>query len=265
MAEQPEGVGREVLYEVVDGQIAIITLNRPEVRNAVNGPLAEAVDFLVQQIEADDAIRVGIITSSNERVFCAGADLSEISKGRGHLLQTPYGGFAGFVDAPRTKPWIAAVRGFALGGGCELSLACDMIVASDNAQFGLPEVKRGLFAGAGGVHRLPRALPRHLALELVATGEPIGAERAAALGFVNHVAPLDQVLDTAIGLARAIAVNAPLAVRHSLIVARLASECTDAELRKLSVTEGDIVFASEDAQEGARAFLEKRAPQWKGR
>jgi enoyl-CoA hydratase/carnithine racemase len=265
MRKQPAGVGREILYEAIDGGIAVVTLNRPEVRNAINVALTEALDFLVKQIEADDAIRAAILTSSNDRVFCSGADLSEIAQGRVALLTTAEGGFAGFVNSPRMKPWIAAVRGYALGGGCELSLACDMIVASNNAQFGLPEVKRGLMAAGGGVYRLPRALPRHVALELVATGEPLDVARAAAFGLVNRVAPLDQVLDTAIALARLICANGPLAVRHSLRIARQAADFSEFELRVMQAKEADIVFRSEDAKEGPAAFMQKRPPQWKGR
>jgi enoyl-CoA hydratase len=265
MSEQPEGVGREVLFEIVDDHIAIVTLNRPEKRNAVNGALAGAVAYLVRKIEDDAAIRVAILASSNEKVFCAGADLAEISAGRGALLAPAGSGFAGFVDAPRAKPWIAAVRGAALAGGCELPLACDMIVASDDSTFGLPEVKRGLFAGAGGVHRLPRAIPRNIALELIATGDPMKADRAYTLGLVNRLVPSAQVRDEAIALAKAIAVNAPLSVRESLIVARQSSEKTDAELRKLSMEHSMKVMTSEDAKEGPRAFLEKRASRWQGR
>lgn len=261
----PEGFGREILMNIVDGHIAVITLNRPEARNAVNVALAEALAYAVGQVETDDTIRVAILASSHEKVFCAGADMAEIAAGRGPLLQTEEGGFAGFVNSKRTKPWIAAVKGHALAGGCELALACDMIVASESAQFGLPEVKRGLFAGAGGVYRLPRALPRNIGLELVATGDPLGAQRAAAFGLVNRLASPDGVLEEALNLARAISANAPLAVRQSLLVARLAAEKTDAELRELSRAEGAIVFASEDAKEGPRAFFEKRAPNWIGR
>jgi enoyl-CoA hydratase len=265
MSEQPDGVGREVLYDLVDGHIAVITLNRPEVRNAVNPELAAAVEWLIKKVEADDTVRVAILTSSNDRVFCAGADLAAISSGRGAGIATADGGFAGFVDAKRDKPWIAAVKGYALAGGGELCLACDMIVASEDAKFGLPEVKRGLFAGAGGVHRLPRALPRNIALELVATGDPMEARRAYELGLVNRLAPTDQVLAVALELARAIAVNAPISVRESLKVARLSSEATDAELRKISGEASMRVMTTADAREGPRAFLEKRAPQWTGR
>lgn len=262
MTATDELAGNEVLLHMHNPHIAIVTLNRPHVRNAINGALASGLDRIVKQTEADPAIRVVILTSSNAKVFCAGADLSEIAQGRAASLSTPDGGFAGFTDAQRGKPWIAAVEGFVLAGGCELALACDMIVAAPDAKFGLPEVKRGLFAGAGGVHRLPRALPRNIALELVATGDLLPVERAYALGLVNRIAPAGELLPTAIALAEAIAANAPLSVQASLAVARLHAEKSDSELRTLSLAAADRVFASEDAQEGPRAFLEKRAPVW---
>ena len=265
MTDADQVSGNEVQFERHGEHIALLTLNRPEVRNAVNGALASRLDALLKQTEQDDTIRVVILASSNARVFCAGADLSEISKGRANTLSTPDGGFAGLADAKRTKPWIAAVQGFALAGGCELALSCDMIVASTDAQFGLPEVKRGLFAGAGGVHRLPRAIPRNIALELIATGDPMKADRAYALGLVNRVVPSDALAETAIELAEAIAVNAPLSVRESLIVARQSSEKSDAELRTLSFEASARVFESEDSREGPLAFLEKRPPRWTGR
>jgi enoyl-CoA hydratase len=265
MGPQPQGIGNEVLFEIVDDHIAVITLNRPQARNAINGVIAEAIDHLVKHIEADEAIRVAILTSAHDRVFCAGADLAEIAAGRSHLLMTQDGGFAGFCFAQRAKPWIAAVRGFALAGGCELALSCDMIVASDDAQFGLPEVKRGLFAGAGGVFRLPRALPRNIALELLATGDPMSVARAYELGLVNRVAPPAEVRQCALTLARAIAVNAPMSVRESLTVARAAANLPEAEIRAFSDAASAKVFASADAREGPSAFLEKRAARWLGR
>ena len=263
--ETPAGIGVEVLYELVDDHIAVITLNRPDKRNAVNGAVARALDHLVKQVEADPAVRVAVLASSSPGVFSAGADLAEVSAGRGNELGTRDGGFAGFVDQPKVKPWIAAVTGPALAGGCELALACDMIVASDDSRFGLPEVKRGLFAAAGGVHRLPRALPRAIALELIATGEPMDVARAHGFGLVNYVVPTDQVRDRALALARAIAVNAPLSVRESLKLARLAQELSDGEMRERSRDAGRIVMTSEDAREGPLAFVQKRAPVWKGR
>lgn len=264
MSEKPESVGREVLYEVSD-HVAVVTLNRPDKRNAVNGDVATALDWIVKDVETNDDVRVAILTSSLESTFCAGADLSELSKGNGHKLSTKDGGFAGFVKSARTKPWIAAVRGNALAGGCELPLSCDMIVAADDSRFGLPEVKRGIFAGAGGVFRLPRALPRNIALEIVATGDPLPAERLHQLGMINRMVPSSDVLDEAKKLASQIGVNAPLAVRKSLEVARQAYDGTEEDLWKASNAASAIVFSSEDAKEGPVAFLQKRAPVWKGR
>lgn len=261
---KPESVGNEVLFEIAD-HVAFATLNRPDKRNAVNGDVASALDWIVKEVEGNDDIRVAILASALESTFCAGADLAEIAAGNGATLQTRDGGFAGFVDAERTKPWIAAVRGSALAGGMELSLACDMIVCSEDAKFGLPEVKRGLFAGAGGVHRLPRAIPRNIALELIATGDPMDAKRAFELGLINRLAPAERVFDVAKELAQEIAVNAPLSVCASLTVARLAQETTDSEMREASKKAAMRVMTSEDAKEGPRAFLEKRAPNWTGR
>jgi enoyl-CoA hydratase len=254
-----------VLYEVVEDHIGLVRLNRPDKRNAINGEVAAAMDWIVKETERDEAVRVVILTSSSPDFFCAGADLSEISKGRGHLLRSADGGFAGFVQHPREKPWIAAVVGAGLAGGCEIALTCDMIVASDTARFGLPEVKRGLFAGAGGVFRLPRKLPAAIAFELIATGDPLEAARAYQLGMVNRVVPAGEVQEAAVALARAIGVNAPMSVRESLKVARLAFEMPEAELWPVSHRVSAAVFSSEDAREGPVAFLEKRAPVWKGR
>jgi enoyl-CoA hydratase len=255
----------EILFEIVDDHVAIVTLNRPEKRNAVNAALANALDQAVKQVESDPAIRVAILASSLPDIFCAGADVAEIAAGRARGLSTPDGGFAGFHAARRIKPWIAAVRGAALGGGCELCLACDMIVAADDACFGLPEVKRGLFAAAAGAYRLPRALPRAIAMELIATGGNLPAARAHHFGMVNRLAPSGDVMAEAMRLAGEIASAAPLGVMESLKLARLAHEHGEDELRALSQAATDIVFASQDAREGAAASREKRAPRWSGR
>lgn len=265
MSEKPESVGREVLYEVVEGHIGLVRLNRPDKRNAVNGDVAAALDWIAKETESNPEIRVVILGSTSDGAFSAGADLSEISKGRGHTLSTADGGFGGLVRAKREKPWIAAVAAPALAGGCELALSCDMIVASENSRFGLPEVKRGLFAGAGGLFRLTRRLPAAIAYELVATGDPIDAPRAYALGLVNRLTTADKVLDEAIALAKAISVNAPLSVRESLKVSRISFDMAEEELWKISSKASAMVFSSEDAKEGPVAFLEKRAPVWKGR
>ena len=247
------------------GRVGIIRINRPEARNAVNGDVATGLQAAIDASEADADIWAVILTGTGSEAFCAGADLKAVSSGQGHTLRTERSGFAGFVHAQRSKPWIAAVNGPALAGGCEIALACDLIVAVPQSRFGLPEVKRGLVASAGGLYRLPRALPRALALEMILTGEPISAERALQLGLINQLAEPALLLAAARTLAGRITVNAPVAVRESLGVARRALDLSDAELQALSAQAQGRVMASEDFQEGPRAFIEKRAPRWTGR
>ncbi len=253
-----------VLFETPAPHIAVVTINRPEARNAINAAVAEGLEAAVKRIEADDDIRVAVLTSAGDRSFSAGADLTEVAAGRGREISRKDGGFAGFVQAARSKPWIAAVRGVALGGGLELCLACDMVVASDGASFGLPEVKRGIFAGAGGIIRLPRAIPRAIALEMIATGEPITAQRALDLGLVNRTAAPDQVLEQALALAGVIAANAPVSVRSSLHVARHSDDFDEADLWRLNADAGRPVMSSQDAKGGPRAVGETRAPIFTG-
>jgi enoyl-CoA hydratase/carnithine racemase len=185
-----------VRFEIVEPHIALVTLDRPEARNAVNGDVARGLEAAVERVEQDDELRVAVLTGAGP-VFCAGADLKEVSAGRGAALATERGGFAGFVRTARTKLWIAAAQGHALAGGLELLLSCDLAVVAETATFGLPEVKRSLVAGAGGVFRLPRALPRAIALEIIATGDPITAARAGQFGLVNQVVPAEQVREAA--------------------------------------------------------------------
>jgi enoyl-CoA hydratase len=253
-----------VLFDVVDKHIAIVRLNRPRVRNAVNGALALALEAAVIRVEETRDIRAAILTSSQDTAFCAGADLAAIAAGHGLELNTEKGGFAGFVSAKREKPWIAAIEGAAFAGGCEIALACDMIVASETARFGLPEVKRGLFAGAAGVYRLPRRLPRNIGLELVATGDPLDAQRAYALGLVNRLTPPGGMLAAALELAKTIVANAPISVQESLRVARLCQDLDESELESLSLIARTRVFSTKDSKEGPRAFIEKRPPVWIG-
>jgi enoyl-CoA hydratase len=256
---------RAVLIEPVAAHIVQVVINRPEARNAVNGDVTQALARAVEHSERDPDVWVTILTGSGDGVFCAGADLKEISAGLGDSLSTPANGFAGFVFARRRKPWIAAVNGLALAGGCELALACDMIVAAEDGAFALPEVKRGLVAGAGGMFRLPRAIPHHIALELIATGDRLSARRAYELGLVNRLAPAADVRAAALKLAGEIAVNAPIAVRESLAVARRAHGLDDESLRNLTLEAWELIAHSEDFKEGPRAFIEKRAPQWSGK
>jgi enoyl-CoA hydratase/carnithine racemase len=255
----------EVLFEEAEPHVAVVTLNRPEKRNAVNAAVAAGLEAAVERSEADPGIRAVILASSNDQVYCAGADLAAVAAGEGRGISTPGGGFAGFVRAARTKPWIAAVRGKALAGGCELALACDMIVASDDATFGLPEPKRGLVAGAGGSTRLVRALPRHVAIELIVTGDSLDAGRAHQLGLVNWIVPSDEVLGAALDIARRISRNAPIAVKEALGLARRAADLTDEEAMAATEEAMARVRRTEDFKEGPRAFVEKREPVWQGR
>ncbi|MCJ2187615.1 enoyl-CoA hydratase-related protein [Novosphingobium beihaiensis] len=254
-----------VLYEKMGAHVALVTINRPEARNAVNGAVAEAIEGIVKSVEADGDIRAVVLTGSGGKVFSAGADLKEVSAGNLNKLIRPETGFAGFVFHERTKPWIAAVEGLALAGGCELALACDMIVASEGGAFGLPEVLRGLIASAGGLFRLPRALPRAIAIEMILTADRLPSERAAELGMVNHLAPAGEVVAAALAIAEKIASNAPVAVAESLKLAKLSADLEDGELQRLSQEAQDRIMLTEDFQEGPLAFIEKRAPVWKGR
>ncbi len=253
-----------VTCELKGDHVAVVTLRRAAARNAVNAELAQTLHAIVERTEADPEIWVVVLAAEGRDVFCAGADLKEVAAGRATSLFTSQG-FAGFTDAPRRKPWIAAVNGKALAGGCEIVLACDLVVASTRASFGLPEVSRGLLAAAGGLYRLPRALPRNLAIELVLTADSLEVERAAALGLVNRVVAPEQLLDEALALAERITRNAPLAVRESLDVARRVHDLDEAGLRALSRQGSERLRASEDYSEGPRAFIEKRAPRWLGR
>lgn len=201
-----------VLYET-KGHVAILTLNRPRAMNAVSEAVSERIESLIERFEADDNLWVAIIASSHPRVFCAGADLKSLN--RGENVSTEDGGFAGLVNKRRTKPLIAAVDGFALAGGCEIVLACDLVVASRVSKFGVPEVKRSLVAAAGGLFRLPRRLPRNIAMEMNLTGDPIDAQRMRDFGFVNILCDKGRVLQEALKLAQRITVNAPLAVREA--------------------------------------------------
>lgn len=258
-----DGPPDEIRYEV-DGRVATITLNRPDQRNAVDPALTAALGEALTRFEADPEVWVAVLTGAGPN-FCAGADLKAISAGRGAELSTDEGGFAGFVRFPRTKPVIAAVRGFALAGGTELVLACDLVVAAEDTTFGLPEVTRGIVAAGGGLFRLPRALPEAVARELVLTGDRLSAADAHRFGMVNRLVPADEVLTTARALADRICQNAPVAVRESLAVVRAAAELTEEEGWRRSAEAMSAARQSEDASEGPRAFAEKRAPRWTGR
>lgn len=252
-----------VKLEQIDEAIALVTLDRPAARNAISKELAEALEAIVQKVEADPAISAAIITGAGS-VFCAGADLREVAAGGLGETFTPSGGFAGFVNAERRKIWIAAVNGLALAGGFEIVLACDLVVAAKTAAFGLPEVRRGLIASAGGLYRLPRALPKAIALELILSGETIDAARAFDFGLVNRLTDGDVVVE-ATALARSISRNAPLALKASIAIARQAAGFDDSRLRQAGDDAQAQLSRTADYAEGARAFLDKRLPRWAGR
>ncbi len=253
----------EVLYEVRE-HTALITLNRPAQRNAVNGTLASALASAIGRLEQDDQVRVGVLTGAGDVAFSAGADLKAVAAGEADTLHVEPGGFAGFVRYPRAKPVIAAVNGFALAGGCEIALACDTVVASTDASFGLPEVTRGLVAAAGGAFRLLQAVPPARAVELMLTGTRMDAEEAYRLGLVAALTAPKDLLPRALGIAARIAANAPLAVRETLSIARAALAVHDERWWALSDEAARRMHASSDALEGARAFAEKRQPHWTG-
>jgi enoyl-CoA hydratase/carnithine racemase len=244
-------------------RIAIISIDRPERRNAVDAATAKEISAALDELDDHDDLRVGVITGRGGS-FCAGMDLKAVAE-TGERPIDPKRGPFGLCEMPPEKPLIAAVEGAALGGGCEIALACDLIVATKEASFGLPEVKRGLVAGAGGVLRLPRRLPHGLALELALTGEPLSAERAAKFGMVNRLAADGKALEAATELAAAIAVNAPLAVRASKWVIKSSVTWPEEEMFERQHEKVQMVRESADAAEGVRAFVEKRPPQWQGK
>ena len=237
----------------------VIGLDRPAKRNAINGAVTRGLDEALNLLEDDDDLWCGVLTGGPS-TFCAGADLVE-----GPGAPTERGGIAGIMERVRPKPLVAAVEGPALGGGLELVLACDLVVASRTATFGFPEVKRGLLPDFGGVFRAPRVLPANVAREMLLTGEPIGAERAERLGFVNRLVEPGTTLDIALGLAATICGNAPLAVRASLALAR--QEINGDETGDWSASHAafDRLLATEDLAEGVAAFFERRDPRWQGR
>ena len=251
----------EVLTEVADATL-IITLNRPQARNAVDRATAEQLSAALDRLDEDGDLRAGILTGA-QNTFCAGMDLKAFVKGESPVIEGR--GFAGLTEAPPAKPLIAAVEGYALAGGCEVALACDLIVAARGARFGIPEVKRGLVAAGGGLVRLPRRIPSAIAMELALTGDAIDAERAERLGLVNRVCDDGQAIDVATELAGAITANAPLALQASKQIVRESWNWTEDEWPRRQAPGVQQVMGSQDAIEGSKAFAEKRAPQWTGR
>jgi enoyl-CoA hydratase len=249
-----------VLTEVTDG-VGVLTLNRPEAKNAVDLATTEALAAALDDLEARDDVAVLVLTGAGG-TFCAGMDLKAFARGERPRIEGR--GFAGLTEAPPAKPLIAAVEGWALAGGCELALSADLIVAARDARFGIPEVKRGLFAAGGGVLRLAKALPYQRAMEMALTGDPMPAEEAHRFGLVNALTEPGGALAGARELAARIAANGPLAVRASKQLIAGSVGWTDRAALDAQGELADRVFGSADALEGARAFAEKRAPVWRG-
>ncbi|MGV9862323.1 crotonase/enoyl-CoA hydratase family protein [Rhodococcus koreensis] len=248
----------EVLIERTDG-VLLITLNRPDARNAMTLAMSERIAAAVDDLESDATLSAAVITGTGT-AFCAGMDLKGFL--RGEKPSIPGRGFGGIAQRPPTKPLIAAVEGWALAGGFELVLACDLVVAAETARFGLPETKRGLVAAAGGLFRLRERIPPNIALELILTGEPVDAERLHHHGLINRLTPAGQALPRALELAATIAANGPLAVAASK---RVFVESVDWELEERFARQAPItapIATSNDAREGAVAFAEKRRPRW---
>ena len=251
-----------VSYDV-QGHVARITLRRPERLNAIDAAVNRELEEAVERLDADPQARVAILAGEG-RAFCAGADLEAVAGGEGEALGDATESFAGFVSMPRATPVVAAVHGYALAGGLELALACDVVVAAEGARFGLPEVTRGLVAAAGGSIRLPRMIPEKRALEMILTGRRFDAAEALQLGLVSRVVAPGDLDAAATELAETIAANAPAAVRESLALVRATRGVPEAEAWRQSAAAWSRVLSTADAREGAAAFLERRAPRWSG-
>ena len=245
------------------GRVAVLTLDRPEARNAINPELARALSDAIGRVEADPDVWAAVLAATPP-VFSAGADLRTIRDGHVADLHDAHG-FAGLTRRQRTKVLVAAVDGPALAGGMELVLACDLVVASEAASFGIPEVKRSLVAAAGGLFRLPRKIPVNVAMECAVTGDPISARRAYEVGMINELCEPGAALDTAMVLAGRVCANPPVAVRESRRVILEQALISDEVASLLSDHAFDRAFGSEDGAEGLAAFLEKRDPVWSGR
>jgi len=244
-----------------DGHVLVITICRPEMRNAIDRATSEAIAQAMDELDSDNNLTVGILTGAGAH-FCSGMDLKAFL--RGERVELPNRGLAGMIETPPRKPVIAAVEGYALAGGFEIALACDLMVAADNAQFGLPEVKRGLMAGSGGLMRLPERIPRQIAMQYALTGDMMSAVEARQWGLINQLTAPGEALAAAKAMAHQIAANAPLSVQISKQVVAEAFHWPAHERWQRQNALLETIIHSKDAQEGARAFSEKRPPVWTG-
>lgn len=254
----------EVKSELRDDGILILTINRPEKRNALNGVTSAKMEEIINRAEKDSAVRVIIVTGAGEKSFCAGEDLSELSS-TGECQTVTEHGFGGLTNRLCPKPIICAVNGAAVGGGMEIAVSCDIIVAVKGARFGLPEVKVGLIASTGGIVRMARELPRKVAMEMCLTGKLIYADEAKEIGIVNHVVEPDELMPKAIEIAELIAANAPLSLKMTKEIMHLAPSMSLEDAMRYCDISYRFIEKTEDGVEGPLAFVEKRKPNWKGR
>ena len=255
-----------VRYEEL-GAVARITLDRPRALNAINAAVSASLEAAIDRLEEADGVWAAVLAAAptpGRPVFCAGADLKAISAGDTRGIHTKRGGFAGFVFRERAKPIVAAVDGLATAGGCEIVLACDIVVASARSAFGMAEVKRNLVANAGGLFRLPRVVGPSVAMEMALTGEPLSATRAYELGLVSHLVEPDEVMPTALAIAASIARNGPLAVQATRRIVASSFDQDDETLKRRGYEASTLMFTTDDTAEGVRAFVEKREPRWSG-
>jgi len=262
-----DDAGEVVRYEEL-GPIARITLNRPRARNAIDAAVSAGLEAAIDRLDASDGVWAAVLAAAptpDRPVFCAGADLKAIDAGEARGIHTKKGGFAGFVFRERVKPIVACVDGLATAGGCEIVLACDVVVASTRSAFGMAEVKRNLVANAGGLFRLPRAVGPSVAMEMALTGEPLPARRAYELGLVSRLVEPHEAMATALSIARTIAGNGPLSVQATRRIVAAAFSEDDETLTRRGYDASRLMFSTEDTVEGVRAFIEKRAPRWQGR
>jgi enoyl-CoA hydratase len=261
-AEQTAVSTAEAVITERRGSVLLITLNRPEVRNAVNAALAAGVAGALDELDGDEGLSVGVLTGAGG-FFSAGMDLGAFVKGESAWFGDR--GFAGITQRAARKPLIAAIEGFALAGGMEIALACDLIVAARGARLGIPEVKRSLVAAGGALLRMPRRMPYHVVMELALTGDPLPAERFSELGLVNRLVEPGAAVEAALELAASLAKNGPLALIATKQILQEQFDWTSTEMWDRQGSISGPVFASEDAREGSAAFKEKRDPVWKGR
>jgi enoyl-CoA hydratase len=266
-AAEPTAADARVRYEV-HGAVAVLTLDRPATRHAVDAAMSAAIEAAVDRLEATHGVWAAVLAASptpGRPVFCSGADLRAVQAGETRGIHTRRGGFGGFVFRERTKPIVAAIDGVAAGGGCELALACDLVVATPRSSFVMTEVERNLVANAGALFRLPRAVGPGVAMEMMLTGDPLPAGRAHELGLVSRLVEPTELLPTALALAARIAGNGPLAVQATRRLMAQAFDLDEATAKRLAYEASDEMFTTADTAEGVRAFLEKRPPRWQAR